>query len=154
MTTPLTILLVLFVIYIVAMSVKFRQTPPRSISETYYLLGGQDRNGWIFTIWLMAIGIMCCLLPSEWMFVSGSSFVFAAVAAQYKDRITNRVHFIGAGLGYVLALSIINPFLIAGTVVGCVAISSKKGLETKIWWIEIYAFIVVWIGLLIKFYEG
>ena len=101
--------------YLALVGYKFKRIPS-SISETYYLWGDNHK---IFTLWMLGMGVVTCLYPSPWLFFAGALLCITAVSAQYRDRTTNTIHYIGAVGAYVMACIEINPLL-----TGCIVLLS------------------------------
>lgn len=93
----------IFLLYIGSMVFMFGI--PWSISNTYYLLEGKRKGlGWLFTAFCYGVGGF--LLPG-WLnvtpegyqftcFLSAAGLAFVGTAAQFKESLTNTVHYTAA----------------------------------------------------------
>ncbi|MFR0993170.1 MAG: hypothetical protein ACLSGQ_00940 [Parabacteroides distasonis] len=93
----------IFLLYIGSMVFMFGV--PWSISNTYYLLEEKRKGlGWLFTVF--CYGVDGFLLPG-WLnvtpegyqftcFLSAAGLAFVGTAAQFKERLTNTVHYTAA----------------------------------------------------------
>jgi hypothetical protein len=128
-----------FATYIIATTIIFNEIP-KSISETYYMW--QRRGmGYIFTLFMF---LCAFLLSVPWLscsdtyteclaFLSCGAMMFVGAAAQFKERLTNVVHYTSAGVWAVSAIiwTIINDVCISilvGLIYGLVfwAVSRKS----------------------------
>lgn len=128
-----------FITYIVTTCLYFTAIP-KSISETYYMW--QDRGvGYIFTLFMFACSFLFVL---PWIevsepyteclaFISCGALMFVGAAAQFKERLTNVVHYTSAGVWAVSAIiwTILNDVYISilvGLIYGLVfwAVSRKS----------------------------
>jgi hypothetical protein len=152
----LILLTILFTTYIIIVPILIGRIP-NSISETYYALGDKFGKpvGNVFTLWLMAIGISVILLEhvDTLLFLSGSALCFAAVAARYKDSITDEVHYTGSALGFILTAFTINLYISLTALVIVLAIQASDRIEQKTFWQEVVVFYILIIGLLVKFHN-
>lgn len=93
----------IFLLYIGSMVFMFGV--PWSISNTYYLLEEKRKGlGWLFTVFCYGVGVF--LLPG-WLnvtpegyqftcFLSAAGLAFVGTAAQFKESLTNAVHYTAA----------------------------------------------------------
>jgi len=146
MIYPLLLEIVLFTTYLLLIVRKYGVLG--SISESYYTLP-RNKN-YLFTIFMMSIGIINILTGNIYLVLSGAGLAFTGVAAQYRNRITNAVHYIGAVIGYALGCLAISPFFLVFIVI-LSAILKQTVIENKTWWTEVIAFYLIMIGLLIKY---
>src|SRR5574343_1509505 len=65
-----------------------------SISKSWYML---EKQSWMFTIFTWFVGIPMCFYQNPFLFFAGAFLIFTGTAAEYKKKMTNVVHFIGAG---------------------------------------------------------
>lgn len=137
--------ILLFTSYLLTTRIIFKKVP-ESISETYYLF--DKKRGFLFTLWMMSMGVTSFFYPSVWLMISGIFLCFTAVAAQYKDRITNVVHYIGAVGGYLFACFEINIFFIGALPILAFLL---RDIKNKTYWIEVGYFFIITTGLIIKF---
>lgn len=132
-----------FVSYII-----YRYGIPESISDSYYLL---ERRGTLFTIfcWILSVTMIYHGDEPTYPFLLsgvGLAFVGAATMFKWKGSGTDVVHYIGAVIGIVGAFIGIGYELsaIPGLVflsIQCVIMIS--GMNNKIFWIEIVAFVLI-----------
>ena len=138
--------------YIIAIYVLFGQLP--SISQSYYELEKRFGKKWHYlfslALALYAFPLMIAGLdlaqgsPFQFlMFLAPAGIMFTAAAPQFKETLTDRVHFIGAGFGVInglLAIILIFQFkLVFVCVTGALLIVSLLPIKTKLFWIEVGA---------------
>lgn len=132
---------------------------PWSISETYYLLEKRKKgSGILFTFWTWTAGLPLLI---AWLniasnthyqflpFLACGSLMLLGTAAQFKQSLTEMVHYISAGICVVSAL--IGSFLQAiGISLLSFAICIGIALKYSKWvtWIEIAALTATYITLL------
>jgi hypothetical protein len=124
----------------------------KSISDSYYNLGNK---GFIFTLTLWGFSLPLIIVgESGLMFFAGAFICFTGAAADFKKKITNTVHFVGAVGGIIFGLlSLILDF---GQTVMAIATVSMSctilffNVNNKIWWIETLTFVGIYIGMLIS----
>lgn len=114
-----------------------------SISDSFYAM---DKSP-VFTLWLCIVGLSM-IIPvyftgNPWFFLSASALCFCGVAAEYQERMTNAVHFIGAAggvLGAMIGLALEGVYWPAILFI-CTAsgIASEATLKNRVWWIEVLA---------------
>lgn len=101
---PFLLAFFVFGLYICITSIVFEQIP-KSISETYYLWK-RVKAGWVFTamMWSTA-GLLLypwtlCSEPGTegWAVFSCGAMIFVGCAAQFKESLTNIVHYSSAGV--------------------------------------------------------
>lgn len=148
MTTLFFFMLAVFFGYVGFIWSKYGILP--SISESYYRFPDKLKQLFTFFCWgfaFPAIIIGVDLTDNFLMFLAGSGIVFVGAAAAFKQKVTKTVHFVGAGAGVVLSqLSIaldfhyyiFNAIFLAA---GLYVIFKKS--PSKIWWIEIAAFLTI-----------
>lgn len=133
---------------------------PWSISETYYLLEKRKKgSGILFTLWTWTAGLPLLVAwlnlsePSHqpFAFFACGSLMLLGTAAQFKQSLTEMVHYISAAICVASALTWVVlvgywyiPFI-------SLSISILLGLKYKKWitWIEIAALTATYITLLI-----
>lgn len=145
---------IIFIAYILFTVYKFGVLP--SISDSWYKLG---THWYWFTALTWGLG-----LPLIWMdkgallSVSGILMCFVGIAGAFKnDNVIHIVHYTGAACSIIFAfvylsvnVSIMPVILMAAFLL--YAIFSK--MKNSIWWIEIVAFTLIEVGLLIGYYEN
>lgn len=157
--------IVIFMLYIASMVYMFNI--PWSISNTYYLLEEKRKGlGWMFTAFCYGVGGF--LLPG-WLditpesyqctcFLSVAGLIFVGAAAQFKESLTNTVHYTSAVIcclfsqiwcfaaGFWLVSLLSFGFFL------CMAGFSKK--KNWMFWVEIAAIVATYISIVIAFNYG
>lgn len=157
--------IVIFMLYIASMVCLFNI--PWSISNTYYLLEKKRKGlGWMFTAFCYGVGGF--LLPG-WLditpegyqytcFLSVAGLIFVGAAAQFKESLTNTVHYTSAVIcclfsqiwcfaaGFWLVSLLSFGFFL------CMAGFSKK--KNWMFWVEIAAIVATYISIVIAFNYG
>ncbi len=157
--------IVIFMLYIASMVCLFNI--PWSISNTYYLLEEKRKGlGWMFTAFCYGVGGF--LLP-DWLditpesyqytcFLSVAGLIFVGAAAQFKESLTNTVHYTSAVIcclfsqiwcfaaGFWLVSLLSFGFFL------CMAGFSKK--KNWMFWVEIAAIVATYISIVIAFNYG
>lgn len=128
-----------------------------SISDTYYTLG---RPSWFtLVIWGMILPLLIAGMiagGSGFLFFAGAAIMFVGAAPAFKleESIESKVHiiatYIGAGLG---SLSVIFDFKwwflgIPFIVTSLLLLTDILKLKNKIFWIEISAYIMLFLTIL------
>lgn len=144
-----TFVFVLYVIHIVS-----KYGIQSSLSHTFYII---NEPNW-FRFFCYGIGLPFLFYAEPIFMLSTFGLVLVGVASDYQlpvslrrafkitqpNRMTNLMHYIGAGIGISTALIGINLILFFVFVVGSILLSLL--LKNKIWWIEVYAFILILLG--------
>ena len=149
MVTLAIISAILFAIYLYVMA-KFHGIQP-SVSDNYYV----SKHPWTFTIamWTVAFTMLPPMLSATMetfqlaAFLSCAGIAFVGAAAAYKESMTNTVHMWGAGIAGLMATiwaMTICP-LIAWTAIIVALLLLASKLRTKIYWIELTAFIMTYL---------
>lgn len=145
------VMFVVFFSYILFIWLKYGSQ--RSISASYYVL--PKKINILFTLFCWgfafpAIIIGTTLTNSGLMFFAGAGIMFVGAAAAFKEKLTNRVHMIGAYGGVLfsqLAIAInfkeyyVNVIFLI--LVLLVQFLGNKINMKKIWWQEIFAFLSI-----------
>lgn len=125
-----------------------------SISESYYVLPNPIKHLFTFFLWTIAVPMMFIVNSVDhadwWLFGSCACLVFCGAAAEYKNNLTNVVHFIGAGGGIIFALAgLVHQGIAAPLIlmVATIVVLYKYKVSNKTWWIEIAAFVYIEAGL-------
>jgi len=124
---------------------------PQSYSITYYLLGGKERDGWIFQFVMgaVAFGAIVAGLDTggKWnflAFIPGAAMLFVVVAPNYRyngrPTLENRVHMVAAyvaaiGSSFAFWLKFGMPLTAIGYLLFVVLITMFK-TPKKTFWIE------------------
>jgi hypothetical protein len=110
----------------------------KSISESYYKLSRAGK--FLFTLFIWSISIPMAMYGTALFFWSGACLSFVGAATMFKDdTMTKKVHYIGAFLGFTLALvalSFVGIYypLLCGMII--VAVCVEYNPPNKIFWIE------------------
>ena len=153
MTRLVLFSLAVFATYLIIMAKNYGIQP--SISDNYYV----SKQPWVFTLvfWLVAVTMAPAMIdaaPVEWQFTgffAGAGIAFVGAAAAYKQSMTNTVHMWGAGMAGLMATiwaMTICP-LIAWTAIIVALLLLVSKLRTKIYWIELTAFIMTYLACFI-----
>ena len=154
MSTLAIISAILFAIYLFCMA-EFHGVQP-SISDNYYV----SKHPWTFTLamWTVAFMMLPPMLSATTetfqftAFLSCAGIAFVGAAAAYKQSMTNTVHTIGAVIAALFAIIwayTICPPLPTIAILAAVNILLSK-VSNKIYWIEIAAFIMVYVTYFIS----
>jgi hypothetical protein len=154
-----TLMLTVFISYILFIWIKYGILP--SISESYYRL--PDKLKFLFTFFCWGFAIPTIIASDNLlMFIAGSGIAFVGTAAQFKERITNNVHTIGAVIGvgfsqlstyfdfHMLYVNII--FISLAAII--LLLNKLKMVNNKVWWIELLAFSLMCYVLGIKIFSN
>jgi hypothetical protein len=122
-----------------------------SISASYYKLPDNEKA--LFTLFCWGFAIPAMILGScGLMFFAGAAICFVGAAAAFRgDKMTHAVHMISAGLGVALsqaAMAFVFGFWFIPVIFFAISgFIYASEVENDIWWIEIFAFLSVCIGL-------
>lgn len=136
---------------------------PWSISESYYLLQ-KNGIGLLFTIWTILAGFPLMIawlsvsegLPYQFLsFFAPAALMFLGVACEFKEDLTDMVHYVSAG---ICAVSANLWCIFAGywwAVAICYALAVLVSIRFGKWvfWIEIGALLSTFLVLLWKIYS-
>lgn len=158
----LVISLLSFIAYFASISLKYGiQT---SISTSFYTIekharkaGKNPNRKWWFSAALFCFAFPIIIVGVELQpifFFAGAAIIFVAAAPAFKStHLQERVHIVSAVGGISLAVL---GFLAMGTtlsyiVAGCLLLGMGAmkyyAIENLTWWVETYAFMVTWLGL-------
>ena len=154
MSTLAFISAILFAIYLYVMA-KLHGVQP-SISDNYYV----SKHPWTFTLamWTVAFMMLPPMLSATTetfqftAFLSCAGIAFVGAAAAYRQSLSNTVHTIGAVIAALFAIIwayTICPPLPTIAILSAVNILLSK-VSNKIYWIEIAAFIMVYVTYFIS----
>lgn len=164
----LLISILTFCIYIGAVIAKYGI--PASISETFYLL--PKKLNWLFTVfcWIVSIIIVPWLniSPDVWQFLAFlavGGLCFVGTAAQFKEDFVKKVHFGAAGVcmaasqAWILLstnlwwVSLV-CLIISAILCFLFGLKNKKNLPKYkvVFWAEIWAFVSLFIVLILMTY--
>lgn len=126
-----------------------------SISKSYYKLNEGNRNqGWMFTVFICALGVPLFTLEVGWFFYAGAGLFFTGIAAEYKEKLTSTVHYCGTAGCIALAatgLAVEDNFLpVAGLLTATFLFWLCK-ISNRTTWVEINAFVFIILGLANRF---
>ncbi len=131
--------------------VYFRHGVQKSISDSYYKL----RKGHLFTLALWGFSLpLIVAVETPLIFFAAAFIGFTGTAADFRQKMTDVIHVIGAVGGVVLGLaSLIFDFkaylYVIAIIVAIYALDRLK-IKNKTWWVETVAFIGIYLTLLIK----
>lgn len=156
--------IIIFVSYIVRILRKFK-TIPSSLSDTYYMLGGQNGNGNDFT-WMMLLLTFSILMPimsiTPEKYLALSFLCPAAIGAVgtapcFRDKSDETVHFTMAAISAfcgILWVILVTDFwyIVPASVVLMLGLAwiTKTITRCMTWWLEMVAFNSVLLSLFIQ----
>lgn len=137
--------------YVFIMIIKTKSIPS-SISETYYLGGGNWFSIVMFiTSFLMTIGMLNLTENSNWQFLSfltGGSLLFVGCAPQFHENFVKTVHYCGAFtllIGSQIWIIIFSsPYVLLTWLLGIFWFKT----EEKVFWIEMTCIINLLLSLI------
>lgn len=158
MLTVTSLLIAVFVVYLVSFRLYTKSTFP-SISSSYYALESTKKGmGVLFTVFMWSVGVLIigytALLDSIWFFFSATGAFFTGTAARYYDRVTRPVHFIGASLiylgGVMGTIFDLHTYLSLYLILVCtiIAVSLSKVIKNVLYWWEVAGFVSIILGIL------
>lgn len=137
----------IFSVYLLFLISRFGVLP--SISESYYRLG---KLNWMFTVFTWSLAVSTIFNGSALFFVSGAFMAFVGAATAFKESMTSTVHYVGAAGSIVFAMlafwfdyGLWWPALFASF--GSLLLAY---IPNRIWWIEIYCFVIYLLGIWTK----
>jgi hypothetical protein len=144
----LIIQIIVFVAYMTFISIKFGVI--HSISESWYKLP-KGQKAW-FTAFCWGLGFPMVVHEHGLFMLSAAGFLFVGAATMFKQRMTDKVHYAGAGAGIVGALAGLWvvygawwPLMVTAVALGGILVTKIKH---PIYWLEIVAAITIIAGLL------
>jgi hypothetical protein len=146
--------LIIFISYVSFIWIKYGVLS--SISESYYIL--PEKLQILFTLFCFGCGFPIVIVGvplTPLMFFAGASMCFIGAASSFKRSFTHDVHYISAILAIIFAqLSILSfslwPLCLI-FIIGSILIKLILKKNT-FWWVEILAFITIYIALVIKLF--
>ena len=151
--------LTIFIVYLTVSILSFGI--PTSLSETYYHWEEKGRDlGILFTsfIWGMTFPLMIVwieVLPNDQNFIpfiASAALMFVGTAAAFKMDLTREVHYtatlIAALASYVWSFAYAVPSIVFITLILSI-IGASANKENKIFWLEMGAFVNIYIQLLL-----
>lgn len=142
----------IFTLYVGFIFIRLKKIPS-SISESWYLLNNKERN--LFTLFCWSIGFLMLFQTNgntPLFFLSGAGLCFVGAATMFKEELTSTVHFTGATIGILSAFAglifereCLSPFILFSLIVTYILIWE---IENRTFWIEIAAFVSIFMGLL------
>jgi len=118
-----------------------------SISESYYV-SGEKRT---FQFFCFLLGLPLVFYPDPYFILAAFALVVVGISDDYTkeaSRLINKAHFIGAGVAIGASLIALGLEYI---IVFSWGLLPLLFVRNRVWWIEIWAFLVIIIGLFIKF---
>lgn len=140
--------IIVFLTYVIGIYSKFGIL--KSISESVYHI--KHKALFTFFIWGVALPIMI-VGSTGLMFMAGAFLAFVGASPMFKEEMEGKVHYVGATGGIALGFAgmILNfglwPLAVIQGVFTLCAVLFK--LKNHTWWIEVLAFILIIIGLII-----
>lgn len=133
---------------------------PWSISDTYYKLERRKKGtGILFTLWTWMAGLPLLIAwlnlsePSHqpFAFLACGALMFVGAAAQFKQSLTEMVHYISAGICVASALTwvVLVGYWYIPTITFAICIGIALKHSKWVTWIEIAALTATYITLLI-----
>jgi len=134
---------------------------PKSLSDTFNLLGGWKGKGWMF--WALCLGLIFLLVPAfldatrenlqPLAFFAVAPLAIVGVAAEFENKMTEKVHYTAAVACFILSQLwvIFEPgywWLSLGCLASAVIISLIWG--NKLFWIEMGGIAAAIAALIIK----
>ena len=151
--------LTIFIVYLTVSLMSFGI--PTSLSETYYHWEEKGRDlGILFTsfIWGMTFPLMIVwidILETDWNFIpfiASAALMFVGIAAAFKMKLTREVHYTAALVtalaSYVWSFAYAIPSVVFITLILSI-IGASVNKENKIFWLEMGAFVNIYIQLLL-----
>jgi len=141
---------IVFTSYVMYIIVKFGWL--WSISISWYYI----KNKWIFTIALWAFSVLLAIAGGTVLtFLAAVAICFAGAATDTKNlEMIERVHVVGSAGGIVLGMAALmldfGLWYFALTQLIFTILTMKCNMKNHIFWIEIMAYYLIWIGILIN----
>jgi len=145
-------MLTVFVGYVSFIIGKYGILP--SISESYYRL--PKNLTFLFTLFCWGFALPATIVGLDLtdnflMFFAGAGIMFVGAAAAFKEKMTKKVHFIGAAIGITAAqLSTAFDFhmyyvnVVFITIALTILLGKTVGrIKNYVWWIEMIAFVSI-----------
>lgn len=143
----LTYQVLIFTFYIIYIWRNYGVQP--SISDSWYIM----KEKWLFTFFIWSLAIVTCFYGTLLFFLSGAFLAFVGAATAFKDKMTDKVHYIGATGGISLSLIALAELGIWLPLISTISISVILILfktKNKTWWIEVQAFVNICIGIFVN----
>ena len=125
----------------------------KSISDSYYRLPKKWNFLFTLALWSFAIPVMV-VGNNVMMFLAGAGICFVGAASNFKRlKMTKNVHMAGAFGGIIVGIfSVIFDFNALPLALVAIAFSIFLKIFAKnyIWWIEVTAFVTIWLTLYIS----
>jgi len=161
MNTILIIISILVTVVYLAYTIK-KFGVPHSISETYYLLKRENKKkSVLFPFWAYATAIPLMIAwlnmteGKDYQFLSffaPAGLMFVGAAAQFKEKLTDKVHYGGAAICLIAAVILVVIWGYLGLTLICffaaVLIIYKYG--KPIFWVEIAGLFAAFVASLLK----
>lgn len=129
---------------------------PKSISESYYLLG---KMGWMFqiTLFVTAFLVIPSLIDASTentqflAFLACAGLLFVGAAPLFKREFDKKVHFIAAVLccGSLVLWQVFNSSWVIPALCFCFACYPMMKDKKYMWWLEIATIVSAYISLLL-----
>jgi len=140
---------IIFTSYVTYVTIKYGWL--KSVSASYFYLKGK----WLFTIILFAFSILLAIAGNTMLTVlAAAAICFSGAASNTKElEMTEKVHNICSTAGIVLGAAALVDFklwYIALILTIFAILTMKYKMKNHTFWIEIVAYYLVWIGVLIN----
>ena len=135
---------------------------PKSLSQSFYNLGGRDGKGYLFYLMILSTVFLLIFPLVEAAqaagFICGASLLFVGAAAAFKDDKTAKwIHISSALLSFVMAvvtllkigeLICVAPITLLVIILGVATMTIK---DCKIFWLEMIPMYSIFTGLIAYF---
>jgi len=140
--------IIVFITYVSYIWYNYSVLP--SISESWYILPNNKKA--LFTLFCWGISIPLLSYGDILLFLSAAGLIITGTATAFKNKksLTDEIHYIGASVGILFSILffITKGIYIIPTIwlIGAILLLIFK-VKNVIWWIEIYSFVLILIGL-------
>lgn len=125
-----------------------------AISASYYELKKLSKS--LFTLFIWSISFPITIVgvsETPLMFFAGAFLSFVGAAPHYKQELEGKIHYVGAlagiSFGFLALLIVFQQFMLSGIFLVFSLYALLTKMKNYFWWIEILAFITIYIGLLL-----
>jgi len=123
-----------------------------SISASYYALPERYRYIFTLTLWSFS-GLIAITATTPYLFLACGGIMFVGAAAEFREDLTDMVHYFGAVTGIVMGLVHLVVVGMYHLTVAYILIFLSFlifGKRSKVFWIEVFAFYTIVIGLILQ----
>ncbi len=141
----------IFVSYILYVIYKFGFL--NAISASYYRLKKISKSLFTFFIWSISFPIIIVgVNETSLMFFAGVFLSFVGAAPHYEEKLEGKIHYIGAiggiGFGLLTLIFIFHLYILSGIFLIFILYARLFRIKNYFWWVEIAAFIIIYVGLI------